>query len=190
MNKLWVLGFLLCFTFFGQYVWSRQKKATLVDQLQKAVEPVLVKAPQDLEVCFSPDEPCDTKLVKFIDSAEKSLDIAIYDITLDQIVHHVLVKSKKIPVRIIVDQRQSKGNHSLVGTLVKGGANLRYGRQRGIMHNKFVIVDGKALETGSFNYSNNATRSNQENQVYLWNPAIVDRYKQQFEKMWSNAKTP
>ena len=122
------------------------------DKLDEA----LVSPPKDEEACFSPDEPCDIKLLKFIDSANSSLDIAIYDINLDELVHHFLVKALKIPVRIVVDRRQAKGGHSLVPTLLQGGAQLRYGRQRGIMHNKFVIVDGKRVEVGSFNYTHHA----------------------------------
>ncbi len=71
-----------------------------------------------IETCFSPDEPCDEQLIKFVMSAEKSIDVAIYDINLDQLVHQLLLKSKKMPVRIVVDRRQSKGNHSLVSTLI------------------------------------------------------------------------
>ncbi len=154
---------------------------------KRQIDIVTVKTPVDGETCFSPDEPCDLKLIKFIDSSEKSLDIAIYDITLDQLVHTLLVKSKKIPVRIIVDRKQSKGAHSLVSTLIRAGANVRYGHQRGIMHNKFTIVDEKMIETGSFNYSNHATQSNNENQIYLSSSTVVERYRSRFEKLWADA---
>ena len=156
----------------------------------KVVTESLVNAPVDQETCFSPDEPCDVKLVKFIESAEKSIDLAVYDVTLDQVVHQILVKSKKMQVRIVVDRRQSKEKHSLVSTLIKGGANIRYGNQRGIMHDKFTIVDDKMIETGSFNYTNHATKSNQENQVYLSNSTIVERYRTRFDKIWSTATVP
>ena len=147
-----------------------------------------IDLPRDQEVCFSPDEPCDLKLLKFIESAEKSIDVAVFDINLDQIVHALLVKSKTIQVRVLVDKRQSKGPHSLVKTLVKGGVQVRYGSQRGVMHNKFVIVDQKSIETGSFNYTNHAYKANQENQIYLVNSSIVDRYLKRFEQSWSKGR--
>jgi phosphatidylserine/phosphatidylglycerophosphate/cardiolipin synthase-like enzyme len=168
----------------------RKKKQTLMDQVERKFDEAVVSAPKDEEACFSPDEPCDIKLLKFIDSAQSSIDVAIYDINLDQLVHHLLVKAQKIPVRVVVDRRQAKGEHSLVPTLIKGGAQLRFGHQRGIMHNKFVIVDGKMVEIGSFNYTNHATEANQENQIYLSKPAIVERYKKRFEKIWARADTP
>ena len=144
-----------------------------------------IKTPVDMEVCFSPDEPCDQKLIRFLDSAQKSIDVAIFDLTLDEWVHHLLVQSKKISVRVLVDRRQAKGVHSLVKTLIKGGVNVRLGHQRGIMHNKFTIVDNKAVETGSFNYTNSATERNNENQIYLFQSQVVDRYKKRFEEIWA-----
>lgn len=144
-------------------------------------------SPKPNDVCFSPTEGCDQKLVAFVKTAQKSIDVAIYDINLDQLVHELLVASRTKTVRIIVDKKQSKGSHSLVDTLVAGGANVRYGHQRGIMHNKFTLVDGKMLETGSFNYTNHASEANNENQIYLDNPDIVLRYKNRFEQIWSDA---
>lgn len=173
----------------GQPTWARTPPAMkrAIQEVSRAVEALTIQAPRDQEVCFSPDEPCDLKLIKFIQSAQKSLDIAIYDINLDQLVHHVILKSKTIPVRVIADRRQSKGDHSLVPLLIRSGVNLRFGKQRGIFHNKFAIVDGLMLETGSFNYTNHAARANSENQIYLRQPEIVKKYQDFFERSWNRA---
>lgn len=144
--------------------------------------------PVDQEVCFAPDEPCDQKLVEFIKTAKVSLDMAIYDVNLDELVHQILIQSKRIKVRLVVDKMQSHGKHSAVSTLIKGGVQVRIGRQRGIMHNKFTIVDGKMVETGSFNYTHHAYQANQENQIYLANYKVVKRYKDRFEKIWTSSK--
>ena len=90
-------------------------------------------------------------------------------------------------VRIVVDRRQSKGDHSLVGVLIRAGVPIRYGKQKSIFHNKFTIIDGKRLETGSFNYTNNASRNNQENQIYLDQTEIVERFKSKFVQIWDEA---
>lgn len=145
-------------------------------------------APQDNEVCFSPDEACADKLVEFVDTAQQSIDMAIYDINLDQLVHHLLVKARKMPVRILVDKRQAKGSHSLVPLLIKAGATVRFGKQRGIMHNKFVVIDGKRVELGSFNYTNHASIANNENQLYVGTPEVVARYRNRFEAIWNVGK--
>jgi phosphatidylserine/phosphatidylglycerophosphate/cardiolipin synthase-like enzyme len=159
-------------------------------EVKQLIQEVTTKAPTDQEVCFSPDENCDIKLVKFIQTAKKSLDIAIFDLTHDKIAHTILVASKKIPVRVVADRRQAKTQHSLVKLLIKGGVPVRFGRQRGIMHDKFTLIDGTRLETGSFNYTSGATSKNNENQIYLSQTEIIERYKKRFEKIWNESTPP
>jgi phosphatidylserine/phosphatidylglycerophosphate/cardiolipin synthase-like enzyme len=160
--------------------------------LEEAIADQMTKAPEDLEVCFSPDERCDRKIVKFVASAQSSLDIAIYDVNLGSLVDLIIEKSKTIPVRMVVDRRQAKEKASAVPRLIAAGVNIRYGKQRGsgIMHNKFVLVDGKMVETGSFNETNHASFYNNENQIYLANPKIVERYRKRFETLWDNGLKP
>ena len=167
---------------------SHTKAKKLGQLVVDEVELATVTPPKDNEICFSPDEPCHYKLKKFIESATKTLDVAIYDLNEDSIVHAILVKSKQIKVRVVVDKKQSKGNHSQVSLLQKAGVELRFGHQRGIMHDKFVITDGARLETGSFNYTHHAATANQENQVYLSTPEILSRYNARFNKMWLDSR--
>lgn len=146
--------------------------------------------PQNDQACFAPDEPCADLLAQFILSAKKSVDIAIYDINEDQVVNSLLAQARRVRVRVVVDRIQSKGSHSAVPLLLKAGVSLRYGRQRGIMHNKFIIVDGQRIELGSFNFTHHAAAANQENQLYLATPSVVSRYRSRFEKIWGSAKLP
>ena len=157
---------------------------TLTESLFAAAQ---VSPPLDQEVCFSPQGACDAKLVRFIQSAKKSIDVAIYDLNLEVVKHELLEQSKRIPVRVIVDRRQAHEEHSSVPSLIQLKANIRYGRQRGIFHNKFMIVDGVMIETGSFNYTHNAASNNNENQVYLASAVIVEQYRKHFEELWKRA---
>ena len=179
--SVFILFSLLSYTAFAKNKY--QKNA-----ITEKVEESLISPPKANEVCFSPNEHCDFKLIKFIGSATKSIDMAIYDINLEQLVHALLVKSKSIQVRIIVDQKQAKGHHSLVSLLLKAGANVRFGRQRSIFHNKFTIIDGLMVETGSFNYTHNASHNNNENQIYLDQPEVIARFKKRFDEIWAEAK--
>ena len=145
--------------------------------------------PKDGDVCFSPDENCDAKLIALVSTAERSVDVAIYDVTLDQLVHQLaILKAKGKAVRVVVDRRQSHEKNSLVGTLIRLGVPVKFGVQRGIMHDKFMIVDDRMLETGSFNYTNHASCCNHENQIYLANPATVRQYQAEFERLWESGE--
>ena len=96
--------------------------------------------------------------------------------------------SSRLKVRVVVNPKLAKEDSPTIEILRSSKAEIRIGRQKGIMHNKFTIVDEKRLETGSFNYTYAAGNSNQENQLYLSTPSIVTRYQERFEKMWREAK--
>lgn len=153
------------------------------------IEDAQTIAPKDNEVCFSPDENCDEKLRKFILSAKESLEVAIFDINLKNIVDAIIEQSSKVKVRLVVNRKLAKDSAPAIARFKENKMFVRVGKQSGIMHNKFVIVDGKRLETGSFNFTNGAANKNQENQVYLSTPAIVSRYRERFQKMWDNGLT-
>lgn len=140
----------------------------------------------NFSVCFSPSGGCDTKLVSFIKAAHTSIDIAIYDLTLPNLAQAIVAqKTAGVKVRIVADRSEAKTKTSLIRKLIQSGAPVRFGNVQGIMHNKFVIVDDRMLETGSFNYSLNATHANAENQLYLDSPEVVSQYQAQFEKLWA-----
>lgn len=53
------------------------------------------------------------------------------------------------------------------------------------MHNKIGIVDGKVLITGSFNWTDNAEKDNQENLLIIANKSLIDQYAKHFEVLWN-----
>ena len=186
--KLFLIVLWLTSNLIGDLSFARE---VLKSSPSPAPKIIIVDPPQDLETCFSPDMPCNEKLVQFILSTKCSLDIAIYDLT-DKNIANAIVKiaeAKISPclVRIVVDQIQSIKLYSQISYLKSKGIAIKSGKQNKLMHNKFMIQDGKMLETGSFNYSVNASKFNQENQVYLAHPTIVSAYKKRFESMWEKA---
>ena len=145
--------------------------------------------PKNLETCFSPDESCDQRLMALIRSAETSVDVAIYSVTHQGIVDAIVeVQKRGVKVRMVVDRSQSKGTRSLVGDLQDAGVPLKIGTCSGIMHNKFTIVDGEIIETGSFNYTDGATGANAENQLYLTDANPIPRYQANFDRLWARGK--
>jgi phosphatidylserine/phosphatidylglycerophosphate/cardiolipin synthase-like enzyme len=162
---------------------------SLAQQASDHIEDANTIAPKDNETCFSPDENCDEKLRKFILSAKESIDIAIFDINLHNIIDAIIEQAPKVKVRLVVNRKLAKDSVPAIEKFKANKMFVRVGKQKGIMHNKFTIVDGKRLETGSFNYTNGAANKNQENQLYISTPSIVERYKERFQKMWESGLT-
>jgi len=52
------------------------------------------------------------------------------------------------------------------------------------MHHKFVVVDGKVLLTGSFNWTRSASEQNQENVLITSDPRLVAPFATEFDRLW------
>lgn len=50
-----------------------------------------------------------------------------------------------------------------------------------IAHNKFLILDNKTVETGSFNYTVSANRYNAENVLIINDPVLAQTYLSNFK---------
>jgi hypothetical protein len=58
------------------------------------------------------------------------------------------------------------------------------------MHNKFILIDGQLLWTGSMNLTTNDVFRNNNNVVVLLSPAAVAVYAREFEEMWNGQFGP
>jgi phosphatidylserine/phosphatidylglycerophosphate/cardiolipin synthase-like enzyme len=140
------------------------------------------------EACFSPDGGCRTLLIRTIDGAKRSVDLAVFTFT-DGAVADALGRATErgVKVRAILDARQSKQKSSQLITLQARGCQVRLlsGTGRGgLMHHKFLIVDGARVWTGSYNFTGAADRHNAENGLLLDDGSLARRYAQEFDRMW------
>jgi phosphatidylserine/phosphatidylglycerophosphate/cardiolipin synthase-like enzyme len=55
------------------------------------------------------------------------------------------------------------------------------------MHHKFMIIDGKIVVTGSYNWSYSAEEKNDENLVVILSPNTAKLYETEFNRIWSQA---
>jgi cardiolipin hydrolase len=183
-----LVSLICCITLFYSLPTLAKTKKTVRETVANKTELKAIAPPKDNEACFSPDEPCVYKLIRFIQSAKETLDIAIFDITDKRVATAIIEQAKVARIRLVLNRR-TKDSTGAYQMLRDAHILTRIGKQRGIMHNKITLVDGKRLQLGSYNYSYGASNSNQENQLYLANPTIVERYKARFEKMWREGKT-
>jgi len=133
-------------------------------------------------------------IVKAIDAAQKSLDVAMYSISLDEMVEAILrANARGVRIRMIINHFHVYPRPTAqIKKLIENGINirtLRGERSYGVMHNKITIVDGGLLITGSYNWTFGATFFNLENQIIARNPIYLRGYKKYFSWMWKYAHT-
>jgi len=144
-----------------------------------------------LDTCFSPLGHCDQVLVSWINAAERTVDGAIYGLT-DEAIAQAMIRAKErgVRVRLVHDRTQAAGKRDVTDELTSAGVNVHVqrGSGGGILHDKFLIIDKKYVITGSFNWTNNAAKKNDENFVVLDDDA--PRFETEFERLWNETRKP
>jgi phosphatidylserine/phosphatidylglycerophosphate/cardiolipin synthase-like enzyme len=153
----------------------------LLDQYK--VTPFPPGYPANARTFYSPVDNVHAALTDLLQSANKSLVIAMFgydDDQLNQVVHAQLL-SANVYVQMSLDKSQAGGVHEaqVLASLSKWenakiGNSIAIGRSEkgAIMHLKLVIVDGLDVITGSTNWSSSG-ESQQDNQLTVIRDALV-----------------
>jgi phosphatidylserine/phosphatidylglycerophosphate/cardiolipin synthase-like enzyme len=134
------------------------------------------------------------RIVAAIDKAETSLVVANFSFT-----HHDIIdalqraKIRGVEIRIVFDASQY-GYLKEMSEMVDFGFDVRLSKgkngQKGVMHNKFMVVDALLVKTGSFNWTFNGELNNYENAAFLNAPDDVAAWSAYFERIWAQGRAP
>ena len=81
-------------------------------------------------------------------------------------------------------------NYSAVTYLANHGVHVSLNDRYAYFHDKFLVIDGKSVETGSFNYTKGAAEKNAENVVWMRDyPDVAAKYRQEFVHLWQQSET-
>lgn len=165
-----------------------------------SVDPLKNNKPKNVcenDVCKS--------LLNLINSSNQAIDFAIYGIGGEDAIFNALVNAQKrgVIVRGVVDATQDNINiyqetDKLAQTLktikndysssTKMGnptsQDFKFDITNAIMHDKFFIIDGKVVWTGSTNVSSTCMNYNANNSIVLNSPEIANLYTQEFDQMY------
>lgn len=128
-------------------------------------------------------------LIKEINNAQKSLNIAIYSLTKEDIADAILdAKKRGVNVQVITDKQesQSKYQKDILDNFKSNGIPVKINNHPGLMHLKVSIIDDKTVTGGSYNYTESATKNNDENLIIIRDLNIVSEYSTEFNSMWKN----
>ena len=142
----------------------------------------------DMEVAFSPNGGATELVVKTINNAKQSIKVAAYSFTSKPIAHALLsAKRRGVDVKVVMDE-ESNRKYTAGTYLANQGVEVRIDGHETIHHNKFIVVDGKTVELGSFNYSDAAEKKNAENVLVVHNnPQLAQKYETNWEVHWGHA---
>jgi phosphatidylserine/phosphatidylglycerophosphate/cardiolipin synthase-like enzyme len=143
-----------------------------------------------IEAAFSPRGDSLGLVLSAIERAEKSILVAAYFFTSKPVATALLeARGRGVSVRVVADRKGNSGKYSAVTFLASRGLPVRLNGNYAIHHHKFMVIDGRHVQTGSFNYSAAAADKNAENVLTLWNaPELAGRYAAEWQRLWEEGK--
>ncbi len=145
-----------------------------------------------------PNEPVEPELIKAIDSARKTLKLALYELNMTSIWDALQrAKARGVKIEIVLDRSHvyttgyeddgtpRKPKQMIVDLLKDGYFDIMIlkGRLGGIMHNKFIIVDEGLAQFGSYNYTKQSEDDHWENVFFTIEERRVSGYLRYFDYM-------
>ena len=149
-----------------------------------AVQTAVAAETATVEVAFSPDGGAENLVLGAINGAQQSIRLMAYSFTAEAVVRALIsARRRGVDVAVTVDYRnnieedRSGRARAALGALTYAGIPVRVVSAFPIQHSKFMEIDGRMVETGSYNYSSQAARYNSENAVIIsGNANIADQY--------------
>ncbi|MFA5975241.1 MAG: phospholipase D-like domain-containing protein [Elusimicrobiota bacterium] len=139
------------------------------------------------DVYFSPEGGIRDQIIRRINTSRATIDVAVYSFTSGEIAQALADAAKRgVRVRVIRDAGQSRNRNDENDFLARQGIpiQIRSGKGRGVMHDKFAIFDGKEVFVGSYNWTANAEHNNWENALFTNEKKVVDSYTKEFTVLW------
>jgi hypothetical protein len=140
------------------------------------------RPPLSVTAHFSPSGGCTDAIVREIKAARREILVLAYGFTSRPIAQALVdAKFRGVHVEVILDHSNEKDPHSDLHFLLEQKIVPLIDAQHAIAHNKVMVIDGKTLLTGSFNFTQHAESHNAENLVIIRShPELVSAYRHDF----------
>jgi phosphatidylserine/phosphatidylglycerophosphate/cardiolipin synthase-like enzyme len=150
-----------------------------------------------IKVFFAPEDNVPKAIIDEIKKAEKEIKFMSYSFTHEDIAKAMEEKAKKgIKVSGIFENVGSGQNNvnSVFSKLRNSGIELflykNANQKQAFMHHKVVIIDGKTVTTGSFNFTYNASQDNDENMLVISSSETAQDYLREFDRIKEKLTVP
>ncbi|HYA28606.1 MAG TPA: phospholipase D-like domain-containing protein [Acidobacteriota bacterium] len=134
---------------------------------------------------FSSQGSIGKAVTEAIRASKERVTLALYGFDNSDLAEELLKLVKKnVTVRLKIDTARSASKKiiALIEQLKAGGVEVQTVAPNGRNHNKFAIIDGKRVLTGSYNWTLKA-ENNWENLLILDCPELAKAYENEWERI-------
>ena len=141
---------------------------------------------------FSPDDGTAQWISELLNNASESVHFLAYSFTNDEFGQILIQKAGSgLKVSGVMEEEQVKSNKGTeYDPLKQAGIDVRLDGNSGLMHHKVFIIDEKVVILGSYNFSTNAEKTNDENTLIIFSPQIARLYMEEFQRVFDQAQVP
>ncbi|MGB1287243.1 MAG: phospholipase D-like domain-containing protein [Aggregatilineales bacterium] len=137
-----------------------------------------------MEIHFASEDNVIDELLSEINNAQREIRFMTFSFTRDDLGEALLARSQAgVDVQGVFETTGSETQFSEMPRLLCAGLDVRQDGNRGILHHKVFVIDQQTVITGSFNYSNNAVESNDENVLIIRDPDLAQMYLAEFARV-------
>jgi phosphatidylserine/phosphatidylglycerophosphate/cardiolipin synthase-like enzyme len=129
----------------------------------------------------------DGPLVAALDAARLSIDAAMYSFSLDS-VRAALIRAHQRGVRVRVVMESDSMDRADPQAIIEAGIPVLGDRREGLMHNKFMVIDGSEVWTGSMNFTDSGTYQDNNNIIRIRSIKVAEDYTTEFNEMFVDDK--
>ena len=132
----------------------------------------------------------DERFVEFVDSARRSLDVAVFAFDLENVAHALArAQQRGVSVRMVLESdtmregsRYPNARRAL-DILYRAGIPVVGDERRGLMHHKFAVRDGEEVWTGSWNMTEGETYWLNNKAARMKSQELAAAYTAEFQNM-------
>jgi phosphatidylserine/phosphatidylglycerophosphate/cardiolipin synthase-like enzyme len=143
-----------------------------------------------LETYFAPEDAVGDRILATVEGAQESIRFMAFSFTDDRLGEAIKQQAKAgLAVQGVFESRGAETEYSEYGRLSRARPPLDVlvDGNPYIMHHKVLILDDETVILGSFNFTDSANESNDENLLIVHDLDVAARYRAEFERVYAQA---
>jgi phosphatidylserine/phosphatidylglycerophosphate/cardiolipin synthase-like enzyme len=133
----------------------------------------------------------DVPIVQAIDAAQQSIDLAIYNLSMESI-GDALIRAHQRGVIVRMVMESENIDNKVTDAIKEAGIKIRNdrhgGKDTGLMHNKFLVIDRLEVWTGSLNFTASGVYADNNNLIRIYSDKLAENYTTEFNEMFVDGK--
>jgi phosphatidylserine/phosphatidylglycerophosphate/cardiolipin synthase-like enzyme len=144
-----------------------------------------------IEIYFAAENEVVDMVVREINAAQRNIRFMAFSFTLDEIGNALMSRAAAgVNVQGVFETTGSLTQFSEMGRLFCAGIEVRQDGNNGVLHHKVFVIDDRTVLFGSFNFSDSAATSNDENLMIIRDADVATLFLQEFSRVQNMATRP